>query len=80
MVEQIIPGLRSELQSSIVGPTEGSWVLGKRGVKESLPLEGQEKRTMGCCPQTSSDADCVRDCALQTYSSGIQCLKVEIEH
>lgn len=37
VVEQIIPGLCSELWSSIVGPAEGSWVLGKRGVKESPP-------------------------------------------
>lgn len=36
VVEQIIPGLCSELQSSSVGPAEGSWVLGKRGVKIEL--------------------------------------------
>ena len=43
VVEQIISGLCSELRSSVVGTTESSWVLGKRGVKES-PLPRAMKR------------------------------------
>lgn len=58
VVEQIVSGLCSKLRSSIVGPAEGNWVLGKRGVKESTPPRPWKDRTVGPCPQTSSDADC----------------------
>lgn len=43
VVEQIISGLCSELWSSTVGPAEGSWVLEKRGEKESPSPQGHEK-------------------------------------
>lgn len=43
VVEQIVSGLCSELQTSIVGTTEGSWVLGKRGVKESHPHQAMKR-------------------------------------
>lgn len=43
VVEQIVSGLCSELRSSTVGTTEGSWVLGKRGVKESRPRQAMKR-------------------------------------